>query len=147
MTTSNVAPMVCVPVEPTEAMLKAGIDRHWPQSIGSERLALLYRAMLSAAPAPQPVQREAAACDCPNSHKPRGMFHAPNCPWRTPAVQIAAPGDVEQRARELLQSTQREMGVTFFSPVSAQEQAAIRAISAALAARKGLTHWLVFMKP
>lgn len=38
-----------VPIEPTVEMLKAGCARHLPQSIGEERMALLYRAMLEVA--------------------------------------------------------------------------------------------------
>lgn len=48
---------VLVPREPTEAMLSAGIDRHWPRAIGSARLAMLYAAMLSAAPSPTAAQQ------------------------------------------------------------------------------------------
>ncbi|CAD5376764.1 hypothetical protein OF001_U170061 [Pseudomonas sp. OF001] len=40
-----------VPVEPTEEMLGAGRNRHLPQMMSGERLALLYRAMIAAAPA------------------------------------------------------------------------------------------------
>ena len=50
--THGIAPpdgMVLVPIEPTVEMLKAGCARHLPQSIGEERMALLYRAMLNAA--------------------------------------------------------------------------------------------------
>ena len=42
-----------VPVEPTHNMKEAGVDRHWPQPISGERMALLYRAMLAAAPTPE----------------------------------------------------------------------------------------------
>lgn len=46
------------PVEPTPEMLAAGLAAHLPQTMGGERLALLYRAMLAAAPAPAPVQQQ-----------------------------------------------------------------------------------------
>ena len=217
--------MVSVPVEPTDAMIEAA------QAVDNEMFAhgamhgadagQIYRAMLSAAPAPQPVQGEAVAwrvrphdtdisaarvindarlaesmaahrwlvepltelptpaesqpqggavrelvrrlyvellwCDrqCASKGMTQGvsvrdvladsLAYLESTPKPTPAVQIAAsdhiadarkmvaaPGDVEQRARELLRAAQRDMGVTFFSPVSAQEQAALRAITAAL---------------
>lgn len=62
--THGIAPpegMELVPIEPTVEMLKAGA-RHLPQSIGEERMALLYRAMLPSAPKParEPCRRKLA---------------------------------------------------------------------------------------
>jgi hypothetical protein len=40
-----------VPREPTAEMVKAGLARHWPQSMSGGRLTLLWQAMYDAAPA------------------------------------------------------------------------------------------------
>lgn len=152
MTTSNAAPMVSVPVEPTEAMLKAAHaailsditpdgDSTYGPTISAHAIYRAYwAAMLSAAPAPQPVQGEAVAwvndqggmvtpqehavlvtgglgkdwrpliygdtqppapavgacvCGDPSDTK---VLHRDDGPCYIPAVQIAAPCDVEREA-------------------------------------------------
>lgn len=50
MTKETSGQYVTVPVEPTEEMLQAGCKRHWPQEVSHERMAMLFKAMLAAAP-------------------------------------------------------------------------------------------------
>ena len=152
MTADKGSEFVRVPVEPTEAMLKAahaamlsdippdGESTYGPTISTHAIYRAYWAAMLSAAPAPQPVQGEAVQIAAPD--------HIADA-----RKMVAAPGDVEERARELLRAAQRDMGVTFFSPVSAQEQAALRAITAAMRSqgqadavdlaqfREAVVHW------
>ena len=113
MTTSNVAPTVCVPVEP-EWLAKALADTdligpaahfHYEEEVIQTRV---LRALAKHnAPAPQPVQGE--------------------------AVQVAAPGDVEQHIEALRRMLADEYSFDEgSSPIFTQERAALGAAIAAL---------------
>ena len=59
--------MVSVPVEPTEAMIDAARNFSVPgYCIAAEQWPRVWAAMLSAAPAPQPVQGEAVQIAAPD---------------------------------------------------------------------------------
>lgn len=53
-----------VPVVPTEAMLKAGDLPGWDEAVTLGLSAKVWRAMLAAAPAPQPAQAPVQCCMC-----------------------------------------------------------------------------------
>jgi hypothetical protein len=147
-----------------------------PKGVHAAHAALIWNAMLSAAPAPQPVQGEAVPiryedewpsdpCDAHLPAPAMGDGMLPEALWpvsdewyvlcerrfavdkikisgdlaraivdaisATPAVQIAAPGDVEQRAREILAEVNGQV-FAHASHLYVTYDAAIRAISAAL---------------
>ena len=126
--------IVSVPVEPTEAMLKAahaamlsdippdGESTYGPTISTHAIYRAYWAAMLSAAPAPQPVQGEAVQIAAPD--------HIADA-----RKMVAAPGDVEQRALAILAATMgrtpEQMG--YAEPDAyVSETDAIHAITAAL---------------
>ena len=105
--------MVSVPVEPTQAMIDAARNFSVPgYCIAAEQWPRVWAAMLSAAPAPQPVQVEAVAwvydfygpqfTDNPDTAelaRQEGCNVRPLIYAHPPAAQIAAPGNVEPLPR------------------------------------------------
>ena len=113
--------MVSVPVEPTQAMIDAARNFSVPgYCIAAEQWPRVWAAMLSAAPAPQPVQGEAVQITGPDHIADERKM-------------VAAPGDVEQHIEALRRMLADEYSFDEgSSPIFTQERAALGAAIAAL---------------
>lgn len=98
------------PVEPTPAMLAAGLAAHLPQTMGGERLALLYRAMLAAAPAPADHSEDALAMAAP---APAGLTADDVRAACQNAVEVFAETDEAELCREVAEYMREVLLVEF----------------------------------
>lgn len=119
-----------LPVEPDERMLAAGRNRHLPQMMSGERLALLYRTMLAAAPAaPADVDDE-----CVHEFVPfqAGCTKCGEPYAAAPAAPVAHPDDALAQRCAILEDDLRTLGdalqqATLIGVEAEKEREALRA--------------------